>query len=219
LNLEKEKVISYENIQKSIEFYGRRGFNYMEVPWIIPKNINQETHQNKVTVAHLDLESYRTNKQEDSLVGSAEQSFRCLDFNHFALEGRLIAVTPCFRDDAPNYWHQKYFIKSELFYKTSNTEEVLQEFINAAYDFFISFQLNILVTKTSDYKALKSYDIIDQASGQELGSYGIRILRDGNTYVYGTGCAEPRLSKVVKYNGMELKKPWDLKGVEIEAGY
>lgn len=103
-------------------------------------------------------------------------------------------MTPCFRFESFDYLHSKYFMKDELIITDNVTKEGLEEIIVTAIEFFGKHLEDVRVTKTGDL----SYDIT--CDGVELGSYGIR-KSEFLTWIYGTGCAEPRLS-----NTINLKK-------------
>ena len=63
---------------------------------------------------------------------------------------------------------------------------------------FIKTELNIIdfeIIKTDDSNSIYSEDII--INGIEYGSYGIRQFQD-MYYIYGTGIALPRASKILK---------------------
>ncbi len=70
------KSINWEFISKAINFYKKLGYEYVEVPWIV------DTSTNMITIPQ---GHYSTSISEDeSLVGSAEQSFLQL-----AIENKL----------------------------------------------------------------------------------------------------------------------------------
>jgi hypothetical protein len=72
------------------------------------------------------------------------------------------------------------------------SSDLLEEIIDCA-NRFLSNYLDVKVVKLEDYL----YDIVEAKTGIELGSYGIRE-HDNLKWVFGTGLAEPRLSKVLR---------------------
>lgn len=127
------------------------------------------------------------------LVGSAEQSFIELLIRQQKL-GKHCAITPCFRHEAEyDDLHHAYFMKCELF-NSDATPENLQQMITDAVDFFRQYlPVTVITTEIG-------YDIM--AGDSELGSYGFRKYHN-TQFVYGTGCALPRLSTVMQKQGMK----------------
>lgn len=83
-------------------------------------------------------------------------------------------------------------MKNELIKTDDTSPEALMKVIKTSLQFFQRYIPSACIEDLRD----GTFDIID-SNGKELGSYGIReceFLR----YVYGTGCAEPRLSKLIK---------------------
>ncbi len=159
-------------------FYKRYGFKHIDVPWIADKDICLLTAPENVTLYPID------NKY---LVASAEQSFLQLLKDGKSLSGKYQTITPCFRDDKIDFLHQRYFTKLELFDSDINCS-----MLECCLDFFKDF-LPCEILKTE-----RGHDIISSKSRIELGSYGARDTIYGK-YYYGTGLAEPRLSRVLQY--------------------
>ncbi len=179
--------IDYIVLAQALSFYEGHGFYYLEVPWTVSAEaINQTLPAGKKPDLFLGSKY---------LVGSAEQSFIEYMLQKKTL-GKHCAITPCFRDDAEDEWHQKYFMKLELYQFIAKgtdpkiAERHLDRMITAAKEFFGRY-ISVRTQKTDD-----GIDIVCAASGVELGSYGIRYLKEGDGWVYGTGVAEPRFSAV-----------------------
>lgn len=114
-----------------------------------------------------------------------------------------MSVSPCFRNDIEYYYHQQEFMKLELIY-FSNYEIIKEEI---QYQIIKRFVLNFIIKKlkiktsdiaileTKDNNSIYSEDIL--INGIEYGSYGIRQFQ-GKYYIYGTGIALPRASKILK---------------------
>jgi hypothetical protein len=171
--------IDYATLGEALAFYGNRGYAYKEVPWVV---------SDQATEATLPHDRAATKVSYGNLVGSAEQGFIELLMRGEKLT-KHCAITPCFRDEnAYDDLHHAYFMKCELF-DSQATPKRLQDMISDAVAFFRRY-LPVDVISTGS-----GYDIVSVADGIELGSYGFRTYND-TTFIYGTGCALPRLSTV-----------------------
>jgi aspartyl/asparaginyl-tRNA synthetase len=168
------KEIDYGLLDKAKQFYLLNGFRWTEVPWFIPKEFTKTTFS-KGTVF---------NTPTGDLLGSAEQSFIYLAYNNWIMEGKWCSITPCFREDEEDQWHQKYFIKLELFEWQGGD---LEDMIDLAQTFFTQMIGGVVDRLETE----EGYDL--EYKGVELGSYGRRSY-EGIEWVYGTGLAEPRFS-------------------------
>jgi hypothetical protein len=176
-------MINYKNLDESVNFYSKQGFQRIESPWTITKSISGITKP----PSSMEFEIIGKNKV---LVASGEQSFLYLYLKGFLPKGRFQTITPCFRDEIFDEVHTKYFMKNELIVTDEVTHNVLGSVLTQCFNFFKKMldgdQDLKIVQKTKD-----SYDI--EYKGIELGSYGIRRCNYLH-WIYGTGCAEPRLS-------------------------
>jgi hypothetical protein len=172
--------INYQIISSAIEFYSNRGYQYIEVPWLVDQEIDDITKpsdRNSLTVPHWGK----------NLVASGEQSFYQLlsDLDN----GYYMCVTPCFRDEDEDSTHRPYFMKLELISIGGFTDSLIED----ASDFFCTYfkDENIADIEVDGARDLgftsETVDFI------ELGSYGTRVV-DGVKITYGTGVAEPRMS-------------------------
>ena len=177
-------MINYELIGKAVTFYTFHLYQKIEMPWIVGEKSIHATLPPGATITKCDL---------GLLVGSAEQSFieAMLEQN---LKGTYQATTPCFRNEPEDELHQHYFIKTELFSNLDVCESSLEIVIEDALDFF---ELQNVIRPTVKQLGENCFDIVDGIFGIELGSYGIRKFQD-HEWIYGTGCAEPRLSIVLR---------------------
>lgn len=172
-------MIDYQKIADAVKHYSAYGFESIEVPWF-------------VTQESLDVTRPLGTRLFDSfagcLVASGEQSF--IEIRNQLSPGRCYqCVTPCFRDEpAIDELHRLYFIKQELITVIDklNEEIELRQMIDVARSFFKNYGSPV-VEKTDI-----GHDIT--INGIEVGSYGIRQHEDFR-WVYGTGCAEPRLTQ------------------------
>lgn len=181
-----EKLIDYENINSALKFYTQRGYDYVEVPWIVDDYYASVTRPNNAV-------PFTT--KGGTLVGSAEQGFLSIK-DELGYDNKFVACTPCFRDEEIDKLHKKWFMKVELFHVFPiQPEKDLEALINDAMDFFNRY------TSPRVISTFIGYDIVADILGEtvELGSYGIRNNID-LCWIYGTGCAEPRLSQCVQTN-------------------
>lgn len=114
-----------------------------------------------------------------------------------------MSVSPCFRNESEDYFHQQEFMKLELIYFSNyelDKDEIQYCYIRKCIISFITEKLkvkssDIVILETKDNNSLYSEDIL--INGIEYGSYGIREFKD-KYYIYGTGIALPRASKILK---------------------
>jgi len=191
----------FKTISDSILFYQLNGFKYINTPWLISETINNITKP---------VEKQNFYIKNETLVGSGEQSFIQLMANKTITDGNYITCTPCFRDEQTDDIHKTYFIKSELIMigKECNPNIIndnLHKMINIALTFFQQY-LQVKIIKTGEQpnsdEQPNSFDIIETTTETELGSYGIREYKNSDLdydfkWIYGTACAEPRLSDLI----------------------
>jgi hypothetical protein len=182
-------MINYANISKSLEFYEENGFTRIEVPWTVSQAVSAITKPKHCI-------DYVLNHNGKTLVASGEQSFLYLYLKNHLPKGKFQAVTPCFRDETFDVLHSKYFIKNELIDTQDVSESNLMDIVGIARDFFSLF---IGKDKIAVVETKEGFDIMCVTGGKqiELGSYGIRSC-EFLDWVYATGCAEPRLSDVIR---------------------
>ena len=177
-------MINYKIIDDSLTYYQDNGFVRIETPWTVSPYIDDITRPVNKTPFQLNVNNKR-------LVASGEQSFLYLYLKEFLPLGQYVTVTPCFRNESIDYLHMQYFMKAELIKTDVVNEDELHKIINIAHKFFQQYftkDLNIVKTDIG-------FDIC--INDVELGSYGIRES-DHLKWIYATGCAEPRLSTLIK---------------------
>lgn len=178
-------MIDYSLIDRSINFYNSKGFKRIESPWTVTKavaNITKPKEKNEFEIVG----------KNKVLVASGEQSFLYLYLKDFLPLGLYQTVTPCFRDEIFDQTHTKYFIKNELINTQTVNQANLHAMIESCKEFFENeLKRTATVVKKDEY----NYDI--EVNGVEVGSYGIRHC-DYLSWIYGTGCPEPRLSFLKK---------------------
>jgi len=216
-------MIDYSIIQHSIEYYEQLGFKRIESPWTVSQAISDITKPKECG-------DFTIKEKNKVLVASGEQSFLSLINKGFLPPGMYQTVTPCFRDETFTPYHTKYFIKNELIITDDTSLTRLAFIVASARNFFRQYCLgkkdneshvsddpdNISIIETTNggntivndvnvtnrYK-FPSYDLVYR--GIELGSYGIRRC-EFLTWIYGTGVAEPRLSRVLQTYGVSYQK-------------
>jgi len=177
-------MIDFKLLDDSVKYYTENGFQRIELPWTVSPYVDDITRPKNKTPFQLNVNNKR-------LVASGEQSFLYLYLKEFLPHGTYQGSTPCFRNESVDYLHMQYFIKNELIKTDVVNEEELQKIIKISYEFFQQyFKQNLDVVQTEI-----GFDIT--IDGNELGSYGIREC-EFLKWIYGTGCAEPRLSTLIK---------------------
>lgn len=176
-------MIDYRLIQDSIIHYDCMGYKRIETPWLVTEAVDSITRPK-------DVEPFIVPAKKKNLIASGEQAFLYLYLKEYLPKGRFQTVTPCFRNDSFDFTHTKYFIKNELIDTEDVTEKNLIDTVERAKTFFDPlFKYKTEVIKTSE-----GYDIM--LGDYELGSYGIRSCQFLD-WIYATGCAEPRTSKLL----------------------
>ncbi len=175
-------MIDYGIIANSIAYYEANGFKRIESPWTVSKYVDELTKP-KDTVA------FQLKHNDKCLVASGEQSFLYLYLKDFLPKGQFQTTTPCFRFESFDYSHTKYFIKNELIKTDIVNSSELNKVTELALNFFKQYIPDVVILETPN-----GFDI--EYNGYELGSYGIREC-EYLKWIYATGCAEPRLSKII----------------------
>lgn len=189
--------MEYQNIGAALEYYRSKAYVYVpDAPWCVGKYAYYATRPKGSTDVRCDINS----QMRGFLVASGEQSFIQLMLDGTELK-RHVCVTPCFRVEKYNDWHKPYFMKVELINAHDVDEGHLVDMIHDACGFFDRY-FSTRVVKTEI-----GYDIVEKGTRAELGSYGIRdhvICGKRYRWIYGTGCAEPRLSTAVMRHNTEV---------------
>ncbi len=185
-------MIDYKLLYKAVKYFGKNGFTQIEVPWRVSKEAINCTFDSNL--------AFKT--ENKFLIGSAEQGLIQYILQNQLLDGQIMAVSPCFRNEKEDYYHQQEFMKLELMYlcdyyitKFDNSFKLFREQVLG----FLTKELrinvsDIVIKETTDNISLYSEDIL--INGIEYGSYGIRTI-NGKYYIYGTGIALPRASKIL----------------------
>lgn len=200
-------MVDWNNLADGLNYYKGLGYQEIDLSWTAPKDILMMT---------CPAEYYIVNSEVGPLVGSAEQSFIALHVEG-KLNGRYVALTPCFRKERQDLWHKQTFMKVELF----STHPSYDEYRTLREHAFSYFEAQCVKNKI-DEKKLVLCDMYDKSNPSnrtkesglhdryfsdinyndiELGSYGLRSSYLGDKkykWVFATGVAEPRLSTVIK---------------------
>lgn len=180
-------MIDYKNLANSVDFYKDKGYVPIEVPWTVSEYVDDITKP-------VDRIHYQLKHNNKCLVASGEQGFLYLYLKDYLPKGKFQTITPCFRDEPYDLFHEKCFMKNELIITDEVSKDMLFKIIDDAKFFFIKTigcPENKIEVFGTDSDGL-SYDIF--FNDIELGSYGIRET-EFIKWIYGTGCAEPRTSK------------------------
>lgn len=175
--------MNFKRIIEAQEYYEKLGYKYIETPWATDWDVNLQTAPESAKFYVLD---------DKLLVASGEQSFIQLMKENRMPEGKYQTITPCFRDDKLDKLHQRYFMKLELIDAAS--VDVLSMMHDSWHFFERHISIKMRLTNLG-------YDIVDSLNEVELGSYGLRHTKYGS-FIYGTGCAEPRLTTAINMLGV-----------------
>ncbi len=183
-------MISYSRIAKAIDYYTKLGYQYIEVPWLVEREAANLAAPEGTRL----FETFA-----GCLPASAEQSFYSMILDGQLPPGRYQAVTPCYRDEPLlNHWTQTHFLKLELIYVLPETplraRPLIGLVLEDAYNFMTSQGVQISIKDGLDDL---SRDLVSCPRNIELGSYGLRQA-GGHSWIYGTGLAEPRFSRVLE---------------------
>lgn len=180
-------MIDYKLLNDSLVYYENLGFKRVEAPWAVSERVDNITKP-------ADRISFQLKHNNKCLVASGEQSFLYLYLKNFLPKGQFQTITPCYRYEAFDFLHTKYFMKNELIKTDVVTSSELIKIVDIALGFYRPlFKKDLTVIRTES-----GFDI--EVDGKELGSYGIREC-EFLTWIYGTGCAEPRTSNLINLYG------------------
>ena len=183
--------INWTLLAMAQNYYNDLGYQYCEVPYLVPEEYNMLTkpHNDQSFVLKHDLFA----NQPHELVGSAEQGFIYLMATNQLPNDKLCAITPCFRTERYSKTHLPWFMKCELFHLSASKEDC-KSMIDCAWQFFSKYapKKNLQLVQTTE----ESWDI--NLNNMEIGSFGLRHFEFG-TFIYGTGLALPRFEEAKQY--------------------
>lgn len=188
--------IDYPLLGQAVSEYIKRGYRYVEVPWMVkPRDIYATLDERAACIRtgfQIDLAGRKEmhpwrEDRGNCLVGSAEQGFLSMNLPPDAYVG----VTPCFRwENKTDLLTRDYFMKVELF--VTSEEADLSRVMDDAHEVMQVIgdanepKFTIDVQETGE-----GYDFM--LAGIEIGSYGERATAN-QEWIYGTGLALPRFS-------------------------
>jgi hypothetical protein len=181
-------MIDYRKIADAIDHYTECGYQYIEVPWIISLD-------SLLVTRPMGARIFSTFAGE--LVASGEQSF--IEIRKELKPGKYQCVTPCFRDEqVHDDLHKQYFLKNELIWVPEPGgwpyDHLVDRVIGDAFRFFKKYGSTKIIDNPLPNAFCNKDILINEI---EVGSYGFRA-HDDFAWVYGTGCAEPRLTQTLK---------------------
>lgn len=184
-------MIDYLLLAQSLSHYEKKGYTRIEAPWWVSQEIANITKPEGV-------QDYFLPVNQKVLVASGEQSFLYMANKGRLPQGKFQTITPCFRNESIGVLHKKCFMKNELIIAHSDKKSDLDQIIEDARSFFEQHvdKKSLIIKKEKAHKTKTNYDILLKTKEGliELGSYGIRET-SFIKWVYGTGLAEPRLSR------------------------
>lgn len=179
-------MIDYLRLSDASKFYKKSGYEIVDLDRIsLEQTITMISSSDGGIVS----------RQIGHLTGSAEQAFLHMANNLDLAPGKYQSTNPCFSlEPNPGPFHQFYFMKNELFWNEPGVGiKEWSHMVSDSVSFFSSF-LEVEVVSTGKYKC----DIVSKGKQIELGSYGISEHLGMGRWIYGTGCAEPRLTKAIE---------------------
>lgn len=194
-------MIDYKLLGEAQSYYSKFGYNYIEVPWMVSANCDNITKPD-------DIQEMKIEYNGKHIIASGEQGFLYLRMKGYINNGRYQTITPCFRNEAQDNIHQKMFMKCELIEFVPagmDLGELKAKMNDIAKDAYAFFEIHAKDPNELNYTAynespqcrtLRNLCKLDiEYRGFEIGSYGIREYND-IAWIYGTGIAEPRFSKI-----------------------
>jgi len=126
----KDVTINYQLLAEAIAFYKERGYEMVELPWMVNKAYSMLTCPSEDNAFAIEERFYTKH-----LVGSAEQAFLHQSYFNDQLKPftKYMAVTPCFRRGEDDETHSEQFIKLELFESTEAPCHHSIEYAQAQY--------------------------------------------------------------------------------------
>jgi hypothetical protein len=183
----------YKNLFHALDYYGRAGYTYIDAPWAISEEAVSITRP-PWAAGHAC--QYEVGGKPLFPVASAEQSFLQMKMDDPNFGGKLMTITPCFRNEPVlDDLHQPYFMKVELInWDKTGREDMDKMIADSRLLFEEHLWVDVIHNADPDPIGIVAYDIVTTHTGIELGSYGIREHPKVGRWLYGTGLAEPRYS-------------------------
>lgn len=196
------KDINYMLVAQAMALYQSRGFQPIEVPWMVPRNVARATHQGALVGVevepYFDSEGHMALDAESwygAMIGSAEQGFVHMAECGQLKPGKYVSASPCFRVEREYEMGatQGQFFKVELIaIGPDHADYALEmaEILAVAKTFMGVYAHGLEIRNTEEGRDLF-------LNGLEVGSYGIRRYGEWG-WAYGTGLALPRFSTALE---------------------
>jgi hypothetical protein len=202
-------VTQYRRLCDAVDYYTSLGYRYIDTPWLVQQKVCNSTKPRQFRPIHHHIDALN---HTFHIVASGEQSFLQLQYERHKfgqplMTGKYQTITPCYRDEQIiDEQHRIGFMKLELIEWVDGNMSAVdaqQSVLRMADDALIFFKQYVLSAKLAPNELnITEFGLDAQSpSGIELGSYGVRRrqIRDFRLHwVYGTGCAEPRLSYAIE---------------------
>lgn len=182
--------ISTKILYEALQYYSKLGYQMIDVPLVVDLDVSAHTKPDGVP----ELYHGKVGDSDRCYVASGEQSFIQLHKEGKLPNGMYMAVTPCYRHERyVSNTHYLMFMKLELIVVGVPRECMYDFILPTVLDAMIFLDDTGISCTLCKCENSNQWDIINE-DGVELGSYGYREMLDGTGYVYGTGCAFPRVS-------------------------
>lgn len=185
-------IIDYELLGKAQTYYKSLSYTPIEVPWLVSSETSSIT-------APEGVQRYVVTKgsKVKEFIASGEQGFLYLALKGFLSSGKYVTITPCLRNDNFDFTHVKSFMKCELIHLLDyelDAEDAINQVVDISHEARDFFKDNGVISKFKWQETPYQLDL-NASDGTELGSYGYRSYQ-GLHWIYGTGLAEPRFSRI-----------------------
>ena len=176
--------ISATLIYSAMSFFKDKGYRFITVPMLVDEDIVNLTLPKDCNAKfHLDK----------CYVGSAEQSIYQLIKEGNDLPSKVLAITPCHRDEKDiDELHLEIFLKIELVC-TDNTH-TYHDIANDVMEFYGQLTDKAKIVDFVDFDNTCDIEI----NNIEVGSYGMREY-NGRIIHFGTGLALPRFLQAINH--------------------
>lgn len=175
--------ISATLIYSAMSFFKDKGYRFITVPMLVDEDVVNLTLPSDCAAKYHNDKCY---------VGSAEQSIYQLIKEGKDLPSKVLAITPCQRDDTIDEFHQEIFLKIELAC-TDNTVTYHDIAIDVM-EYYNTLTDNAKYVDFTDFDNTCDIEI----NTIEVGSYGMREY-NGRIIHFGTGLALPRFLQAINH--------------------
>lgn len=192
-------LIDYNLIGKAVDFYVGKGYEHINVDWMVAPQFSFATYRKKGA----QFRTLSSSGYAQHLVGSAEQGFiQSVSKKEVEFDRRYVSVTPCFRRGDIGPVNQEWFMKVELSVVSKDNTVWCEEMLEDAWQCFDYLgarqdRMRLWLDDSGQKDIMHEY----MDGYLELGSYGYRSLdglTNGNCLIhYATGLALPRFQLIL----------------------